>query len=623
MNIQDFKFGFEYETLINVNAKIYHDFRDYFKESRVYLQYCAVTGDEDVHKILLTSLLNNNNHGHNVAQYKAILGDEQQIICNLTLKPSNVDPNKAWIITSDRSVQYMIDEDEEYDPFYTTFESIRFPLPKPNYIISGIEIISPILSFNDIADAQCLLRQVIDRELLYNGTFTYLNNPSTSNHVHFSLGNAFQDPTNLLKLVMAWWYFEPLIMLTIGHWRRSNTFCKSLRRKMMEKLNSAEIEDMETLQLLFIMLGTKNFDLKKLIERFFTSPSYNGGAYDPPPAYDLQERTPEFYRTCIIKFFQGRDRYAALNLLNLLRGGIGTVEVRVKQGSSSGEENSLFIQWIAFLFLAACRNDIITTLYEGETFDLWEWYSFDFDTERETAFGVDINVWTNETSLPLSREVLDKAWNLFDRFMIMNLNHEERQIFEPVNQYFKDLTYRLHVAPSEGGSSTNDIWLFSYGSNHQQQLQQRIKRKAPIEHHTACLTNHTRVFVGYSQRWKGGIASVVPKKGMNVYGTLSQLSQDELVRLDKYETGYDKIHCKVFDKALNKEVDAVVYVCSTTIFQKPPSTRYIEAIHQMLSESHKSHKNKKIMIRALESGKIVTKGYWTPNEDIVLSQKNI
>eukprot|EP00933_Yihiella_yeosuensis_P037044 TRINITY_DN30883_c0_g1_i1.p1 TRINITY_DN30883_c0_g1~~TRINITY_DN30883_c0_g1_i1.p1 ORF type:complete len:280 (+),score=30.17 TRINITY_DN30883_c0_g1_i1:192-1031(+) len=83
-------------------------------------------------------------------------------------------------------------------------------------------------------------------------------------------------------------------------------------------------------------------------------------------------------------------------------------------------------------------------------------------------------------------------------------------------------------------STSCRVPVFGYGSNNIAQIRERVKNpQTPSS--KGLLLNYHRVFLGYSNRWKGAPASVQKKEGANCRGTVAWLSAEELQRLDGYE----------------------------------------------------------------------------------------
>lgn len=120
-------------------------------------------------------------------------------------------------------------------------------------------------------------------------------------------------------------------------------------------------------------------------------------------------------------------------------------------------------------------------------------------------------------------------------------------------------------------------WLFSYGSNSPEQLEERLGH--PVAGVGASVSGFRRVFRGWSQRWGGGVASLEDARGATTYGWAAQVSESDLVTLDRHEgvaTGnYRRAKVRI-ELADGRGVDAVAYV-STSSEHNRPSTRYLEA----------------------------------------------
>lgn len=121
-------------------------------------------------------------------------------------------------------------------------------------------------------------------------------------------------------------------------------------------------------------------------------------------------------------------------------------------------------------------------------------------------------------------------------------------------------------------------WLFSYGSNHPGQLSERLGR-TDWEMQSGRLDDHWRVFRGYSQRWRGGVASLEPRRGQSVYGYVAKVTAPDLAVMDRYEGvaggSYQRKTLQV--KTPSGRVSAVAYA-STSRDHMPPSREYLEAV---------------------------------------------
>lgn len=132
------------------------------------------------------------------------------------------------------------------------------------------------------------------------------------------------------------------------------------------------------------------------------------------------------------------------------------------------------------------------------------------------------------------------------------------------------------------------IWLFCYGSNNPSRLAQRLGR--PVQGVGAYLPGYERIFRGYSRQWESGVASLRPtrQRGRAVYGYATQVSAEELEKLDIYEGvsngAYERKTFKiiVIEDGSEKYVNAVAYVHTSGAFNLP-SQAYLQAIVDTIS----------------------------------------
>ena len=66
------------------------------------------------------------------------------------------------------------------------------------------------------------------------------------------------------------------------------------------------------------------------------------------------------------------------------------------------------------------------------------------------------------------------------------------------------------------------IWLFNYGSNGVEQLQKRTG-VAHVTPYKAILRDYVRIFAGYAENWRGGVASIRAGHGEKVDGTVVEI----------------------------------------------------------------------------------------------------
>ena len=136
--------------------------------------------------------------------------------------------------------------------------------------------------------------------------------------------------------------------------------------------------------------------------------------------------------------------------------------------------------------------------------------------------------------------------------------------------------------------------VFSYGSNGVAQLRERVQNPT-LTAARATLPDAVRVFAGWSSRWGGAVASVVPSHtGLSVRGSVTRLSAAELKLLD----GFEQVHpgdpyakggmYRRQDVEVRTEgggaVPALMYVMNDLKWQGPPSAAYLAACRTHLSD---------------------------------------
>jgi cation transport regulator ChaC len=94
------------------------------------------------------------------------------------------------------------------------------------------------------------------------------------------------------------------------------------------------------------------------------------------------------------------------------------------------------------------------------------------------------------------------------------------------------------------------ILYFAYGSNLDGR-QMRARCAGAEAEATAILPNHALAFGGFSHRWGGAVATIVPARGAQVEGLLYRLPPKEIFTLDRYEgcpTSYQRLAKMVTDE---------------------------------------------------------------------------
>jgi gamma-glutamylcyclotransferase (GGCT)/AIG2-like uncharacterized protein YtfP len=563
----------------------------------------------------------------------------------------NIDNNYKWVIEYDSSVKmkqqtavkpprlfykslsewmsYNITNCEDFAKYINPDTPTR--TNNKGIVMQNIEIVSPKLPVS--VDTLNHVKQIMPMFSL-NNTITYLNNSTTSNHLHFSyeVGNdkLFREPKHLYNLCMAWLYFEPMIMHLFPWWRRFNIYARPMRSIMLEAMDN----DTDKLCRMFLY-GTydewighlkqgKNKKLKAIVEKDMST---------------LDENDKYRLLNAVITLFQGdptvrENRYAGLNLLNLVKGGIGTVEVRLKHGSSDPHELGWFVLFFATFFktvVELTNKDIsVVELLKDAGYKDFLWTAWhDQDLKKWGVLNILFdNVLASQTQNDGS--LADLVSNPMD----FNKNYNARvehitkidlnMLYDfCVSQFHKTDTDKLkgllikkrgeinegNKNPAMidqdhdmvgGGNIQQRYSIFSYGSNSAKQLAERTGARC-LTPYPAYLDNWTRVFAGYSKFREGGVASVYPLKGARVYGCVFELTKQELDILDRYEPGYTRsskyIQIRTPDGEI-KRIRCFIYIRDDQKFTHPPSIDYMRAIRTMLDDANPSKKSK-IQIRGL------------------------
>lgn len=177
---------------------------------------------------------------------------------------------------------------------------------------------------------------------------------------------------------------------------------------------------------------------------------------------------------------------------------------------------------------------------------------------------------------------------------------------------------------------THMEYLFCYGSNSINQLKERLLETGNIEYHPTRLKNYCRIFAGFSKKWFGGIATMVPLKNNYVYGITVKIPTEQLNILDSYEKGYTRKILKVYFEDIRKNYNVYVYIKDNTKFIELPSAKYMESINTMLNDRYplsSNNSNRKIKIRGygnktdlteIYEEKIIVYGFWTEKDGFIL-----
>ena len=119
---------------------------------------------------------------------------------------------------------------------------------------------------------------------------------------------------------------------------------------------------------------------------------------------------------------------------------------------------------------------------------------------------------------------------------------------------------------------------FAYASNlNRQQMQQRSPGSKPL--FKATLPNYQLVFSGYSRLLHGAKATIQVNRGGKVLGGVYEVPEQEMKKLDGYETGYDRLNVNVYDED-GEQHEAVTYIKSGRSEEAKPSAEYLAVIQQ-------------------------------------------
>jgi len=126
------------------------------------------------------------------------------------------------------------------------------------------------------------------------------------------------------------------------------------------------------------------------------------------------------------------------------------------------------------------------------------------------------------------------------------------------------------------------LYYFAYGSNlNQKHMKDRCPDSKPL--FTAVLPNYKLVFVGWSRCWRGGVASIKSFRGERVRGAIYEVTEACLQRLDRYESGYNRLKVIVVGED-DEPIEAITYVKTGRLEDATPSKEYLAIIQQGLRD---------------------------------------
>jgi len=122
------------------------------------------------------------------------------------------------------------------------------------------------------------------------------------------------------------------------------------------------------------------------------------------------------------------------------------------------------------------------------------------------------------------------------------------------------------------------VHYFAYGSNlNRKQMLERCPDSEPK--FVATLPNYKLIFVGWSRKWRGGVATIKQLRGERVPGAVYEVSEQCSRQLDKFESGYDRFKVTVYDEN-GEPIEAITYIKSGQLEETQPSKEYLAVIQQ-------------------------------------------
>jgi len=127
------------------------------------------------------------------------------------------------------------------------------------------------------------------------------------------------------------------------------------------------------------------------------------------------------------------------------------------------------------------------------------------------------------------------------------------------------------------------MYYFAYAPNlNRKEMQERCPDSSPK--FPATLHHYQLVFVGWSRKWRGSVATIRPIRGGKVSGAIYQVSEECLRQLDKYEgSDYRRMNVIVNNED-GEPIEAVTYIRSGRAEPGKPSPEYLTVIQQGYKE---------------------------------------
>jgi gamma-glutamylcyclotransferase (GGCT)/AIG2-like uncharacterized protein YtfP len=122
------------------------------------------------------------------------------------------------------------------------------------------------------------------------------------------------------------------------------------------------------------------------------------------------------------------------------------------------------------------------------------------------------------------------------------------------------------------------VYYFAYGANlNRKQMLERCPDSKPK--FMVTLPNYKLIFVGWSRKWRGGVATIKRFGGEKVLGGIYDVSEQCLRQLDRYEEGYDRLKVTVFTE-VDEPIEAITYIKSGQLDETQPSKEFLVLIQQ-------------------------------------------
>ena len=584
-----------------------------------------------------------------------------------------------WIITHDGSVQSNPPPPREFIPLYHNLDDLLkqdtgslLPAQYEKEIVQNIEIVSPPITRKQITNGY--IKHALNIFHGKENELLYFNNELTSNHIHLSCENEFDNPRALYNVYVIWMLVEPLIALSLPYWRRNNDFCSSIYNTLNKRfknnkdkikdayINLINVEDHLDTSSLFSSVFENVRELRRTMKKY----QYPGHpAYPDHPLNSFVLNTAgadpastEISRMVIASVFQNyigkrdwrtqyknsKSRYSSLNTLNTLNESLKThtIEVRIKHGSDDPKEITAFIDLLTDLFIVAIelKNENkyihLDTAEIDILLELGDIITNDPDLSHP---GSDHYTRVTSVLVPqvfeiVKRHVMDlDSSKYLLRSNIQKMSRITRASMRSLNALLESTPIHAQSiitppSPSpiemEAGGGARKKWVFCYGSNGLKQLRRRVKHKGPWESRPAMLPNYALIFSTSTKGWNGAVASIWPDDKSKVYGVIVKMNAAEIALLDQYEGTHledwyiqDTVH--PVDALTGEKYTAMAYVNQDIEFIEPPSIAYLKAIEENLKNAGLTPRQigKSIPINIIDLDKVKLKkiGKWVYDTD--------